>query len=377
MKETQYLEIVQCAIQQTAPSSQTISSISLFELYEFSSLNKLLLPVTGLLSFWPINTSDEQDLITWWKNEAARLVFLEYNKHALIKQLLQRSVEKGIPFTFFKGYILADLYSDFTMRNSSDTDIYVEKIHLKNAIDLLISSGYRQVRELDEEDVFTFLYEKDGHSVHKIELHTSLYEDLSSNQIAVLDKINLISEDTIIPINCCKLALQTLNHQNHLIYQIVHMAKHLCCHGFPARYLIDTSLFIKKYYTQINWSEVELVMNQLGYSAFYLQLVSILIHYFNVPEYIINENSKVPKEAVFDLLKDILHFGMRSYSEKISHYYFLFEQYIEKLEKAQNDAHITITFDGETIPADIVPIKYQSDSSIQNRIRLLQKIELI
>ena len=137
MNHTAYIEIIHCALSNTKPSSEICSRISLFELYDFASLNKLLPMFAKLLQYWPISSKEEQNLVDWWKNETTRLVFLEYNKQTLTKQLLAKANAKELCMVFFKGYILADLYPEFAIRNSSDTDIYVSPSDKASAFSLL------------------------------------------------------------------------------------------------------------------------------------------------------------------------------------------------------------------------------------------------
>ena len=377
MNHTAYIEIMHCALSNTKPSSEICSRISLFELYDFASLNKLLPMFAKLLQYWPISSKEEQNLVDWWKNETTRLVFLEYNKQTLIKQLLAKANAKELCMVFFKGYILADLYPEFAMRNSSDTDIYVFPSDKASAFSLLKNMHYTHIEELEEDDVSTFLLTKDEIPLHKIELHTSLYEDLTQKQIDVLENIPLLSKDNIISLNCCHLALNTLNHENHFIYQLLHMAKHLCSHGLPARYLTDLSLFIQKYQNDINWLNVQNIVNKLGYLTFYQQLLSLLIHYFNAPDAIRLQLKLESKEDVSSLLADILSFGMRSQPQDISHYFYCFEKYLEQNTERTNGSQEKITFDGTTVPYNIVPKKYQENEVIQKRILFLLNIKLL
>lgn len=377
MKENNYLEIIKCIYNQKAPSSQTISALSLKELYDFFCLNKCLLPGTKLLSFWSIQTPEEKELVNNWKAEATQLVFLEYQKHSLVKHLQTCAQERRLPLLFFKGYVLADLYPSFTLRNSSDTDIYIDKTYKNEVFSLLSDLHYTQETLLDEKDVFTFFYKKDNIILHKIELHTSLYEDLSVQQCELLDNLHFSSLESSISLNCCQLSLNTLNHQNHLLYQILHMVKHLGSHGFPARYLIDTSLFIQKYHKDIHWDNLFDMIKSLGYQTFYQHFLSILIHHFDVPKYILKEQFLCTEAETSSLLFDILHFGMRSKEEELSHYFFYFEKYIEKLQTDSLETIVAITFDGNTVPPQIVPLTYQKNPYLKERILMLKNLDLL
>lgn len=377
MTDSNCIELLRCAMEQTRPSSKLANNITLSELYDFSCLNKLIPLTVNMLSCFEPVTDDEKQLVRFWKSEAAGLVFLEYRKLALVKNLIQRADERRLSLTFFKGYLLANLYPDFTLRNSSDTDVLIDASQLTGIRSLLEELNYSHQSCSDTENVYTYVYEESGVPVHKLEVHTALHESLQGRQLSYFEGLSLSSPEKNISVKCCGISFTTLNYKEHFIYQIFHMVKHLCCHGFPARYLIDTALFIKAYNNLIDWSEISNIMNQLGYSHFCRQLYSILIRYLNAPADILCSEPLCSEEDCTELLHDILHFGARSYSEKLSHYFFCFEQYIEKLEKKSEVLPDAITFDGNTVPVKTVPLKYQENRTLQHRIAMLRKLKLI
>lgn len=377
MTDSYCMELLRCFMEQTKPSSKLIDTISLSDLYDFSCLNKLIPLTVNMLSWLKPVSDDEKQLVKYWKEEAAGLVFLEYRKLASVKNLIKLADERKLSLTFFKGYLLANLYPDFTLRNSSDTDILIEPSQLTKVCSLLEELNYYHQNSSDTENVYTYVYVESGVPIHKIEVHTSLHENMQGWQLSYFESLNLSSPAKNISVKCCGTSFTTLNYKEHFIYQIFHMVKHLCCHGFPARYLIDTALFIKAYHKLIDWFEIDNIMNQLGYSHFCRQLYSILIRYLAAPSCILCGKPLCSEEEFRDLLHDILHFGARAYSQKLSHYFFFFEQYIERLEEKSKGLLSSITFDGNTVPLKTVPLEYQESKTLQHRITLLQKLNLI
>ena len=372
-----YIETLRYAATQTLSAGEILNDLSLTSLYEFARLNKLIPLTVGISSALQPSSDKEKQLVQYWKSEAASAVFLEYKKLDLIKRIVALADERGISMTFFKGYLLAKLYPDFAMRNSSDTDILVEPAQLNEVFSMLEELGYYHQSDVDTENVYTYIYNEDGFQVHKLEIHTSLFEDLHGAKLEIFESLKLSSPEKNIYEDFCGISLQTLNYTEHLIYQIFHMVKHIVYHGFPARYLIDTALFIKAYYEQIDWAKMNSVMDSLGYSDFCRQLYSILIKYFDVPQSILCGKDACSAEGFNDLLHDILHFGARSYSDKLSHYFFRFARYIEIREEKSGKLFKEITFDGETVPIRIAPLEYQHNKKLQHRISMLQNLKLI
>lgn len=377
MNTTHYIEILECMITGTAPSKDAVSAVSLYDLCDFCTLNKLLPLATRMLSQWNCQTEDETNLVAWWKNESARYVFWEYKKLSLVKKLTEAAKDRGLSLLFFKGYLLSCLYPDFTLRYSSDSDILVKKEQHSQVISLLEELQYVRESALDTEHVTTFLFQESGYTIHKIELHTSLYEDARGTQLSYLEQLALDDSATNILSECCSMELLTLGHTEHFIYQIFHMVKHLGCHGFPARYLLDIALFINAYASEIKWNTVSAAMDNLGYSRFYQSLCSIMIHYFDAPDCILGTLPLESPSECTPLLHDILHFGARALGDTFSDGFYYFEQYIERLEERQGTRLEMISFDGNTVPLRIVPLEMQQNIDLQNRIRLLQDLQLI
>ncbi len=377
MKTCYYMDILKCIVNRIAPSEETVGNLSLEEVYKFSGLNKMIPLTADLLTFWKVNTPEEQNLVTSWKAEAMRLVFEEQKKLYLIKQLAEKAEKEKLKPVFFKGYLLAELYQNFALRTSSDTDILITEADRVRTDALLSALGYRPAKELDTKNVYTFVYVEEDEILHKIELHTVLYDDVSEAEQMQLEELRLYVPETLISVKCCGLELRTLPYTEHLIYQLVHMVKHLCCHGFPARYFMDTALFIRRYEKEIHWEKVQKAMECLGYDKFYGQLLSILVREFELPERILDGIRICSEHETEELMQDILRFGARSFGSELSGGFYYFEKYVEKLEAEQGKMLSEIRYDGTTVPLKLVPIQYQQSEQLQNRICLLQKLRLI
>ena len=377
MKTKYYLDILNCIITGKSLSEGTVGNISLQELFWFARLNKMLPLISEYLDKWQPATQEEQNLVADWKTMAMQQVFGEHRKLHLVKQLLVKAEQYGVPLLFFKGYQLAELYKSFALRNSSDTDIYVDEKYLERTVSMLQELRYRAATGLDTKNVYTFVFEENGIQVHKIELHVSLFEDALERERIILEGLHMTTPENTVEVLCCGLRLRTLNYTEHIIYQIFHMAKHLCCHGFPARYLSDTVLFMKRYEKEIDWNAVDSVMTQLGYNGFYVQLLSIFVSNLDLPERFLFGKPLCPEEETGELVRDILWFGARSFEEELSDAFYYFEQYIEKLEARAGRLLEEIRYDGTTVPEKVVPLRYQQSEQLKKRMQLLQNLRLI
>lgn len=372
-----YMTLLKCIADDAMPPEEVVSAITLEDLYHFASLNKLETLLLPFLSAWKIDTPEDISLTNDWRSNATAKVILEHEKHGRVKRLLEKAKDRNLPLILFKGYVLADLYKDFTYRNSSDTDILIAPEDLPAVKELLTELGYGHADSLDTDGVYTFIQEEGDICVHKIELHTSLFEDAGGKELKTLKALQLSTKETLIPLHCCDLEFYTLGHTQHLIYQVFHMVKHLCYYGLPARYLPDTALFIRKYHDEIDWSTFHKAVETLGYTCFCKKFFSALVHYFELPPDITEGMTLCPLEDIEALLQDVLSFGARSFEEKLGDAFYFFETYIERLESKNGALLADITFDGSIVPEKKVPLKYQRNKKLQCRIELLRQLQLI
>lgn len=372
-----YMTLLRCIMDNTTPPQEVISAIAMDDLYHFASLNKLEALFLPILSAWKIYSPEETSLVKDWRDCATSKVVLEHEKHSRVRNLLKKAKEHDLTLVLFKGYVLADLYKDFIYRSSSDTDILISPKDLQATEELLTELGYSHAKSLDNEGVYTFLQEEDGVCVHKIELHTDLFEDARGKELNTLNALQLSAKETLLSLHCCDLDFYTLGHTQHFIYQIFHIVKHLCYYGLPARYLTDTALFVRKYHDEIDWDFFHSAMERLGYTNFCRQLFSIFVLYFSLPQDILGTSEPCHADCTDYLLQDILTFGARSFEEKLGDYFYYFETYIEKLEYKCGALLDTITFDGSTVPEKRVPLEHQGNKKLQHRIELLRQLQLI
>lgn len=368
-----YIQALRAAAYKEPVDSNIIDNISLAELCRFANLNKIGVLCSSIINNWHLKSDTEKQSASLWKIGSAKIIFGEHKKLQLLKSILRKTNESNLPLIFFKGCVLADLYPDAAFRNSGDTDLYIEDRHYQEMVSILTETGYVQAHYLDTPTVHTFFYNENEKSVHKIELHTSLFEDMTGPCIDILNSLDMTNVDNCVKVNCCGLEFTTLNHTNHLIYQMFHLIKHICCHGISVRYLSDISLFIRSYESDIDFGQFWQTVDQLGYDLFCRHLFSICIIFFDADKSMLMNHSYIYNETTEELLNDLVHFGMRSNDSELSGQFFYFEQHIEKNGIVLSE----VTFDGTTVPYAVVAEKWQNNLILQKRMKLLQNLQLL
>lgn len=142
----------------------------------------------------------------------------------------------------------------------------------------------------------------------KIELHDRLWEDYIGELTETLDNLQLTAQDNLISVECFGIPMVTLGYEQHLIYQIFHIAKHFSFEGLPLRYLTDLTLYVNSYAHQINYEHFWLVMEQLKYAVFCDAIFKICNQYLGMCSDILSPfHTKYPLNQ--QLLEDIILAG--------------------------------------------------------------------
>ena len=249
------------------------------------------------------NILNEQQRKAFEVNAKATLM-PELQKFYLISQLAKASEEKGVRFVFFKGVILADLYPQYVERVSSDSDIFVLDEQREAAEEILREFGYFIDTKDSKNNVKVYIHKNPSHMV---ELHTRLWEDYNGPRIEKLASLKL-TED-IIRVEACKIPLYTLNHENHLIYQLFHIIKHFSLEGIGARYLVDITLFINHYINQIDIDDFWKKIDKLGYTKFAEVFFSICMRSLHMDTRIMDGHRRLPDDLVDILMTDLFNVG--------------------------------------------------------------------
>ncbi len=233
-------------------------------------------------------------------------VITEMGKYQAIRIVNAEAKKRGIDLIFFKGLILADLYPQFAERVSSDSDILVSDEQKDAAEKLLCDCGYEKVTASCKTHVQ--VYDNKAYA-HVIELHTRLWEDYEGPKIDILKSLNLSSEESNIIVKACGIEVKTLGVEEHLLYQFFHIIKHFSLDGIGIRYLIDITLFVNRYYQDIDfdlfWKHVDI----LGYTKFVEAFFKICIDELNMTNKVFYGHEYTLRDSTENLKIDLLNVG--------------------------------------------------------------------
>lgn len=228
------------------------------------------------ISLLPENVRPEEDFMNSWKSTVFFNGFQQLAATQEIRFVLQEANKQELVPVLFKGLTLAALYPEPSMRFSSDADLFIQKQQRPAMENLLLSLGYSKDDSVSKEHVPVYRIDKDNRRL-SIELHDCLWEDYTGAQADLLESINLTNPDTLLDISPFGFPIRTLGHEEHLVYQVFHIAKHFAFEGMRLRFLTDITLFVNAYEKQINWEHFWQTMEKLGYTVFCNTLFQICI----------------------------------------------------------------------------------------------------
>ena len=280
---------------------------------DFDELRKLI-GENGLTSFLHRSLKKENEVENFIDEKAlsdidANVRYMTvsvFRNYQAIRLVNEESKKRNIKFIFFKGMVLADLYPQYTERMSCDSDIFVTDEEKDAAEQLLRDCGYEKNEHSSKKHVQVYKNQKYD---HVIELHTRLWEDYEGPRVEKLKTLKLTSADKIIEVNACGVDIYTLGFKEHLIYQLFHIIKHFSLNGVGIRYLIDITLFINRFFDEIDFKQFWKDIENLGYTCFTETFFMICVKDLKMTDKVFDSHPVGNIDGIEDLKRDLLNVG--------------------------------------------------------------------
>lgn len=259
------------------------------QIYTLLQKGKLLGITFPLINKQSIDKQPPSELMDQWKNYVFQHGLLHVMELQELKYVLSEAKKYNIQLITFKGISLEELYPFPNMRFSCDADLLVSSQQREEAENLLVNLGYSYVPGSSKKYVPVYKI-NNGNRRLSIELHERLWEDYEGEQMELLDSLQFTDTNKLIQQNACGIDLVTLGHEDHLIYQIFHMAKHFSLEGLCLRYLTDITLYINSNFEKIDFKHFWYIMKELKYDIFCDSLFKICVEYLNLNMQVLNSD---------------------------------------------------------------------------------------
>lgn len=248
-----------------------------------------------------------QEMKEAWKRLSMKSLITQCGNYASLRTILKEGEQRKVKFVVFKGCVLADLYPQYTLRYSCDSDIFVYERDKQEAVKILEDLGYRIIEDHTNPKVYVFYHEGNKHCV---ELHFCLWEDYDGPQMKVLESLQLDAEEKLIELDVCGgMHITTLGHEEHLIYQMFHMIKHFVLQGISIRYISDITLFINAYGCEVDWDSFWNKIEKLGYDGFVKGVFTLGIRYLGLDDECMRNKEQPDEKVLENLLMDFINKG--------------------------------------------------------------------
>ncbi|MBQ3285201.1 MAG: nucleotidyltransferase family protein [Ruminococcus sp.] len=174
-----------------------------------------------------------------------------------MKLLIDLLNNDGIDHLLFKGFIVKDLYTVPELRTYGDIDFAIRKESRGKSNSLMCRNGYQLLD--DWEPVYS--YEK---NTEHYEIHTELLDSNLNNKCDYQSYFRGFWKHAI----CIGQHSFTLDPEFHLLYLLIHIAKHVYGSGAGIRMYLDIAFYLRAYRDQIDWEHFLQEVHTLGIDRF-------------------------------------------------------------------------------------------------------------
>ncbi len=248
--------------------------------------------------------------------------------------------EDKVKYAVFKGFVLADLFPNPLYRTSNDTDILIKKENAPEMIKFLKKLGYQKDTHDSTEQVPVYYREQPA---HRLELHYSLWEEFKGPKIDILESFGITEELSFINLKAGDMELTTLGYEEHLIYQMFHIIKHILVEGMSFSALVDIALYINKYGKNIDFTSFWKKMEQLGYATFCETFFQCCIQYLKMDNSIMKHRALPSIDMKGYLMVEFINKIMLPFHvEEEVKMYMLTRPYVDGMDAYDNpEKHLT------------------------------------
>ena len=184
---------------------------------------------------------------------------MSFQQEALVKDLLDRTEQRGIPLLFFKGAAIRDCYPFPALRTMGDLDFLVRRED-REAVDRLLRKEMGCERFIDNHNVWTYwkgrIY---------LEVHTRMFYEHLSNDTDYRGYFDRVWESAHpSPVFGLSSELVHVPDENlHFLYLTAHTAKHLTTKGSGFRPYLDMVLTARHWADRLDWPWIARELDEL------------------------------------------------------------------------------------------------------------------
>ena len=227
-----------------------------------------------------------QSLRERYEGEFYSTIALTTMRDESMKSLIDLLNKNGIDHLLFKGYTVKELYTVPELRTYGDIDFAIRKEDRKKCNALMLRNGYHL--HDDWEPVYS--YEKNN---EHYEVHTELLDSNLNNNYDYRAYFRDFWKHSV------RLDQHsfTLDQEYHLLYLLIHIAKHVYSSGAGIRMYLDIAFYLRAYRDRINWEHFQKEVRTLRIERFVNNVFAAVERWFEI-------KSPIPLKPVDDGFMD-------------------------------------------------------------------------
>lgn len=251
--------------------------------------------VTGILGYMVMNYPDENNaqVAPLMRKQCLQTIGVFSQRAERMKKLIELMNENEIDHLLFKGYIVKDYYPVPELRAYGDIDFLIRLEDRQKCDELMVKKDFE--RKTDWEPVFSYLKDLEYYEVHTdvMEVEVSDKADYKEYFNHTWERAKLVEGHTWM-----------LSPEDHLLYLLTHIAKHISSSGAGIRMYMDIAVFIQHFGDELDWNYLNQELEKLCFTDFANMVLSVLQEYFGIA-------SPIPLKAIdAQVMDDFIEFTM-------------------------------------------------------------------
>lgn len=205
-----------------------------------------------------------------------------------VKMFADRMEQAGIPYAFFKGYELRELYPDPELRTMGDVDVLVRDEDMEKTIRVLNGLGY--TKEGEGSAVWTCTNGTLSYEIHR-RLAFGKYWNQVDHESYFAKAFDRLQDKPgprrggsgAVNGTVSGKSRRYFSLEDHFIFLCFHLAKHLNSTGAGIRMVMDIALYLKAYQEQMDWKYIWEECRKIRLDVFVKTLLQVCREWFQVP----------------------------------------------------------------------------------------------
>ena len=209
-----------------------------------------------------------QDWETAFYNISCQMANYEFETERLLSAL----EEAGIRHCLIKGYVLRNYYPYRDMRTMGDVDLLVDQASLEQAYQVFTTLGFCRTNQI----AYEHTYQKGALTY---EVHTRLIFARLGTKIDCAEYFD--SWQTHMTQSARGAMTYELEPDFHILYLLVHLAKHFYFGGFGLRMLLDIYVFLGRF-PNLPWDSINRQLREMRLDLFAGYVSAFLERWYSV-----------------------------------------------------------------------------------------------